>query len=620
MRKLSKSWVSTVLMGGLALSFALWGIGDIFRGSVSTDVGAVGGTKIEQTQFQREYRNTMRVLGQRMGKDVTTDEARKLDLPRKTLDRMLDEQAVANFTDGLGLKVGDDTVTREIQSMPAFQGVTGTFDHDVFIQRIGQIGFGEKEFIEIMRRDLARAQVKTAIENGMTAPPGYVAALMAYINEARVAQYVVVTPASAGAIAPPSDKVLTDYIAAHPGSFSTPEYRSVTLAAIGPEDVAAKVTVTDKQLHDAYDTNKSKYVVPETRETDQVSFPNEADARAARAKIDGGMSFDALAASRKLSAKAISMGAVSRESLTDTAQGDAIFSLTENGVSQPVKGPFGWVLYRVRKINAPINKTFDDVKAELDKQVRDEVAQSSLVDVINKFTDAEGGGEDTAQAGKSVGMRIDQMAEVDAQGLAPDGSKTVLAGNPVLLKAVFAADVGVDGDPMQVANDQHWYAIKVGGVTAPKLKSLSVVRDRALAAWTRDMQIKALQKQANALAAQANKDGHLTGAVQTSGRLERGAKSGVLSEKIIQTLFTKPVGVAVVGPIAIGEGFVVARTIAVSHPKTLPSANDFKQIGRALSQQIASDFTDALGTAEKNRQGSSVNQKQLDQAVGAENT
>eukprot|EP01036_Dinobryon_divergens_P007131 gene7131-9500_t len=50
MRDASKSWlgkaVLTVMFGFLIVSFAIWGIGDIFRGYGATTLAKVGSTEI----------------------------------------------------------------------------------------------------------------------------------------------------------------------------------------------------------------------------------------------------------------------------------------------------------------------------------------------------------------------------------------------------------------------------------------------------------------------------------------------------------------------------------------------------------------------------------------------
>ena len=70
MHALSKSWVATLLMGGLTLSFVVWGIADVFTGVSSTAVASVGGTDISAQDFQRGYRNIQRNQSQQMGMEA----------------------------------------------------------------------------------------------------------------------------------------------------------------------------------------------------------------------------------------------------------------------------------------------------------------------------------------------------------------------------------------------------------------------------------------------------------------------------------------------------------------------------------------------------------------------
>ena len=56
------------------------------------------------------------------------------------------------------------------------------------------------------------------------------------------------------------------------------------------------VTVTDAQIKQEYDAHKATYVMPEKRDVQQIEFKTEAEAKAARAKIAAGTSFEALAA------------------------------------------------------------------------------------------------------------------------------------------------------------------------------------------------------------------------------------------------------------------------------------------------------------------------------------
>ncbi len=67
MRKFASSWVASIFLGVLALSFGVWGIADIFKGTTDTSVATVGNVKIGQDEFQHEYQNSLRNEGRAPG-------------------------------------------------------------------------------------------------------------------------------------------------------------------------------------------------------------------------------------------------------------------------------------------------------------------------------------------------------------------------------------------------------------------------------------------------------------------------------------------------------------------------------------------------------------------------
>src|SRR6202000_2763299 len=227
----------------------------------------------------------------------------------------------------------------------------GQFDRPTFLQLVQNAGYSENQFLEEVRQDMTRDQMTSAVESNFGIPPAYAQALFLYINEKRAADYVILTPESAGDMPAPSDTVLAAYVKARPERFSTPEYRDADYAAISPQDVMGQITVTDAQIKQDYDAHKDTYVIAEKRDVQQIEFKTEAEATAAKSKIDSGTTFDALAASRGLKPAQMSLGTLGQTDIPDAERAKAIFALPLNQVSAPVKTAFGgWVLASVNKI------------------------------------------------------------------------------------------------------------------------------------------------------------------------------------------------------------------------------------------------------------------------------
>src|SRR6267154_1174017 len=122
LRKASSNWLGKVVMAAvvafLVISFAIWGIGDIFRGFGRSTVAKIGRTEITVEQFRTQYNDRLQQYSRQFGRPLSMDQARTL-----VFDIMLDER-----TRALGLNLSDAEVAKAITTDPTFQGPNGQFD------------------------------------------------------------------------------------------------------------------------------------------------------------------------------------------------------------------------------------------------------------------------------------------------------------------------------------------------------------------------------------------------------------------------------------------------------------------------------------------------------------
>src|SRR5688572_24384079 len=83
-RTASANWLGRIVMGvvlGLiAVSFAIWGIGDIFKGFGRSSLARIGGTEITIEQFRQLYSERLQQLGRQLNRPITLDQARQMGL------------------------------------------------------------------------------------------------------------------------------------------------------------------------------------------------------------------------------------------------------------------------------------------------------------------------------------------------------------------------------------------------------------------------------------------------------------------------------------------------------------------------------------------------------------
>ncbi len=373
--KATSTWagkaVMAVIMGFLVISFAIWGIGDIFRGYGRNAVAKIGSAEISIEQFREYYNDRIQRISRQLGKPISSDQARALGLDRQILGQMIAEITLDQQAKDMRLGLSNAAIANRIQTDPTFNGPDGKFSRQRFEEVIRNAGFTEAAFRRrAAQRDAAPADRPEhqrrhagAGDRGARRSTSTATRSVASI----IWRWARIRPAP---FRRPSPETLKKYYDAHKAMFRAPEYRKITLLSLSPQALATPESVTEAEAKAYYEQHKAQYGRPEKREVRQILFPNEADAKAAREKIAKGTSFDDIVKARGLKASDTDIGMVTQAAIIDPAVGKAAFALKGGEVSQPVKGNFGTVLVTVGKIEPGEQKSYADVAAADQKGAR----------------------------------------------------------------------------------------------------------------------------------------------------------------------------------------------------------------------------------------------------------
>jgi peptidyl-prolyl cis-trans isomerase D len=225
-RKASSNWlgkaIMSVVMGVLILSFAVWGIADIFKGFGQSTLAKIGSTEISTDQFRQLYTEKLQQLGRQFGRPLTMDQARAFGLDRQVLQQTIAEAALDEEARRMGLGMSDAETMRMIYADPNFKGVSGAFDPQRFQATIRQFGFTEQRYIADQRRVSLRRQIAGTVSAGLEPPKVMIEALSRFQNEQRSVEYVKLDTAQAGTIDAPSPETLAAYFDEHKTQFRAP--------------------------------------------------------------------------------------------------------------------------------------------------------------------------------------------------------------------------------------------------------------------------------------------------------------------------------------------------------------------------------------------------------------
>jgi peptidyl-prolyl cis-trans isomerase D len=625
--KASSTWlgkaVMAAVMGVIAISFAIWGIGDIFRGFGRNAVATIGGAEISIEQFRQFYNDRLQQLGRQVGRPITPDEARSRGLDRQLLAQLIAETTIDEQAKQMRLGIDNAEIAKRIMSDPSFRGANGQFDRQRFEQIIRQAGFTESRFIEEQRRSMLRRQLAQSITGDLKVPATALAALNQYQNEKRAIEFVVLDAAQAGDVPAPTPEVLSKYFEERKALFRAPEYRNITLLFLAPADLAKSEAVSDADARAYFEQRKDSFGKPEKREVRQIVFQKPEEAAAARERITKGATFDDIAKERQLKDSDTDLGMVAKSDVIDPTIADAAFSLKPGETSEPLKGRFGTVLLQVRKIEPGEEKTFEQVAAQIKREIAESTAKSEVGNLRDKIEDERAAGSTLAETAKKLGLKSVSIEGVDRSGRGIDGKPVAgLPQSPNVISAAFANDVGVDTEPLQLPGGGYLY-FDVTGVTPSRERPLEEVKDQVVARWRDDEISKRLQAKADDLVgklkagtsfAQAASEVGLT--VQTAKDLQRGKPGGFVPAKTIEAVFRTPKGIPVSAEGGKETERFVFRVTDIIDPPFEAGTPQGQAITTTLQNSYTNDLVGEYIGRLENDFGVTVNPAALNQVTG----
>ena len=623
LRKASSNWLGKAVMaavvGFLVISFAIWGIGDIFRGFGRSTVAKIGRTELTVEQFRTLYNDRLQQFSRQLGRPITTDQARSTGLDRVVIGQIFSEMLLDERARALGLVLSDAEVVKLITNDPAFRGPNGEFNRFLFEQIIRNAGYTEARFVAEQRRQALRRELAGTIAAGLEAPKALVEALNRFQNEQRTIEYVLLDRALAGDIPSPSPDVLAKYFEERKILFRTPEYRKLVIVSLIPSELARWIEISDADLKRAYEERRARYVTPERRHILQIDFPNAEAASAAAERIAKGASLVDVAKELGKSEKDIDLGTVPKAAIIDRAVADAAFSLKEGEVSAPVQGRFGTVLVQVLKIEPEQGRPLDQVAGELKQELATARAKNEIFDIYNKLEDARAEGKPLAEAAANLKLEA-RTVEIDRSGRDPAGASVKLPDAQRLLATAFTTDVGVERDPLQFEDGYIWY--DVAGISPSRERSLDEAKDQVEARWREQEIATRLDAKATGMLdklktgetlAQVAAADHVK--VESLGGLKRGEASGPLSAAGVDAVFRTAKDAAGKADGTQPGEQIVFRLTDIVVPSLDMASEEAKRavqtLNRGLSEDILAEY---IAWLERDI-GFTINQSALNQVV-----
>jgi peptidyl-prolyl cis-trans isomerase D len=504
-------WLSWILLGALALVFAAWGAYGIvnlnFGGS--NYAAEANGSKIALEDARNGWLRQQAQWQQRLGGAELPPQLRT-QLQNQVLEGLIRNALLTERTQDLGYRVSRTQLREAIQNEPAFQ-IDGQYSPEAAKAALAQAGLSLETFEQELGTDVQRMQLEGGIRASGFLTAAELKRLADLEDQEREVRYFVLPADQFKSAAKTDDAAVQAYYQAHQSQYLTPESAHLQYAELRLETLAAQQTVTDADLHTAYDKEKSRLELPEKRHAHHILITGKDDAAALAqaqqvlAQAKAGKDFGALAKQYSQdpgsAASGGDLGWAERASFVKPFA-DTLFSMKVGDIAGPVKTQFGYHIIRLDEIQAGNTKSFEQARPELETQVRRNLAADRFGEIQEQLQSKIG------DPGVELGALAQEyhLQQGDVADFAKGTGGAPLGPAPALQELVFgepALGVGKLGGPVLLGDDRL-VIVKEIDHRKPQPKPLAEVRDSIVAALVKEQSSQAALKAAQGAVQELN--------------------------------------------------------------------------------------------------------------------
>jgi peptidyl-prolyl cis-trans isomerase D len=605
----SQRWLALLVLGPLALIFALWGaygianldfIGKNFGLKVNGETVPVATLQQAWQQRQSEYQQQLR---------AEIPEAQKQQLQQELVEQFARQALLNQAATDYGYRISDAELGEAIRTEKAFQ-VDGKFDATAYRGMLAQLGMNPADFEAQERRSMQVQRLTQSLQISDFLTASELKRIFALENEQREVRFAVVPVARYAAAATVDEAAIKAWYDGHAADYQNPESVRLQYAEMRLDDITREVAADAQGLQAYYEANKSRYAEEEKRHASHIlikvsdAVPDAAalkKAQSLRAQLASGEDFAALARQNSedpgSAAGGGDLGWANRSAyVKDFA--DALYALKLGEISQPVHTQFGYHLIRLDEVRAGQAKTLQSARAEIEADYRRQRASELYGDRLEQLQQGieDGSVRDIAALAARFHMATGEVGTFTRSGGTP------LGGAVDLVNTVFSDESlsgGRLGGPVALGQDRL-VVVKVLEYRPAAAKPLESVRAEVTAAVRQDAGARAARAAADAALLKLQGGASFDAAVKSLGvsaapSMTVGRGDPQLPVQLRDAAFATPqpaAGKAVYQALSLDAGNAALLAVLAVHPGA-PGANpqaDQQFVSRLMQRHREADL------------------------------
>ena len=601
-KKSSASKLAVWIIIGL-LMFGMIGFGAAGLNGTQRSLGTVGDKSVSITSYSNALQNEINRLQQQIGRALTQEEVQTIGIDQQALNRVINTRALDQLVTDLGLSMGDERISDELQKIPAFLGLNGLFDRVSYGEVLRRNNLSEGDFEASLREDGARKILQQAVLTGIEAAPAYEDAIVSFITQNRDFSWARISAANIAAeISEGTESDLAAFHIENPKKFTKPAAKIISYIWLSPEMLASSMDISEETLKSEYELRIDEFNQAPSRMVERLIFSERSKAQDAMDEIVAGtLTFESAVSDRGLTLADVDLGIVEKTILDDA--GDAVFSLMQPGLVGPIDTNLGPALFRVTAILDGSIQAYDTVKDQLRMEASLDAAANEIVAISEDVDDLLAGGAALEDIAAETDMEFGVFEwHVSASGGISDFDAFKLAAT-TLTADNFPTIASINGGGI--------FAIRLDGNIDAELKPLNEVRLEVQAAFAAQNLKTAIIDRASEVAAEVSTQTPLKsfGLVEmTELGVTRGDTIDGAPPTMVAKAFETELGTAAIIEDVLGALIIIP---------TVENAGDFESdqvkalkeiVGNRIKAAISQDIFEAFSNAARDGIDININQ------------
>ncbi len=438
-------------------SFVLFGIDGYSRfRDQGAPVAVVDGQNIHQSEWDTAHKSEI----ERIRASMPNVDPKLLDSPEAkyaTLERLVRERVVQAAAAKLNLTASDQRLARDLTQNPSISALRmpdGKLDMDAYRKLVGAQGMSTDMFEARVRSDISARQVLDGINaSGLSTPAVADVSLNAFF-ERREVQIVRFNTPDFASKAVVTDAQLEQYYKDNPAQFQSPEQANIEYVVLDVEGIRKGITPNADEVKTYFEQNSARLSGQEERRASHILITAPKTAPAAERQVAKAKADALLSEVQKAPDNFAEFAKKNSQDPGSAAQGgdldffakgamvkpfeDAAYALKKGDISAVVESDFGYHIIRLTDIKAPKQKTFEELRPEIESELKKQQAIKKFAEKAEAFTNGVYEQSDNLKATADK-LKLTVITASNVQRKASPGVTGVLA-NPKFLNALFAPD------------------------------------------------------------------------------------------------------------------------------------------------------------------------------------